>query len=547
MSLMWGFRGTLGILVIAGTVFAEDVISTSGLEHADAALERALRLDAGEEDSRNRTEAARLYEAAATGGIAVAHFRLGYLYEVGDGVPVDTTRARAHYEAAVASGLQEARLRLAICHLQGWGGPVDRPSFLREVVAAADSGLRSAQLMMASLHFSGFVAEKDYAKALAWLERAAKQDDPEAQLQIGRHLERKQVNELMPDLSLARAWYELSAEQEYAAAMRAAGLSFLAGNRGDREWDLAHQWLTLATDTGDSEAPFILAAWALLHPAGQSIAAAQVNTWLETARDRGNHKAEEVLKMAEAGRTPQEAMRYLHIRSYEDRYVENLKLKVDTATDRHPRAVRIVRPYYPQSLRLLKEGGSATVEFVVDVEGNVRDVQLFEATHPLFGDAAIAAVAQWKFEPALRHGRPVNTRMRVPSNFNPEQTGTALEDMLSAAHQAALKLGGQAAADAVDLMGAENVVAPPEPITSNGQPIPPGCSALILLVLDEHGTPQRGHVLEAEPIAIGQPVLDAAMRGTYETRTRSGRSLPTNVVLPFLVPKGGSADRLPKQ
>jgi TonB family protein len=39
------------------------------------------------------------------------------------------------------------------------------------------------------------------------------------------------------------------------------------------------------------------------------------------------------------------------------------------------------------------------------------------ATHPEFGDAAVDAVAQWKFKPGILRERVVNTHMQVPVVF----------------------------------------------------------------------------------------------------------------------------------
>jgi protein TonB len=61
--------------------------------------------------------------------------------------------------------------------------------------------------------------------------------------------------------------------------------------------------------------------------------------------------------------------------------------------------------------------GAALVEFIVDDQGKVRDARTFRATHEDFGAAATAAIMTWKFNPGLKNGRPVATRMQEIIRF----------------------------------------------------------------------------------------------------------------------------------
>jgi TonB family protein len=75
-------------------------------------------------------------------------------------------------------------------------------------------------------------------------------------------------------------------------------------------------------------------------------------------------------------------------------------------------------PVYPFDLKRKEIQGKAMVQFVIDTKGKVRDVEIIEASHAAFGRAAVDAVSQWKFTPGIKDGKPVNTRMRIPVNFN---------------------------------------------------------------------------------------------------------------------------------
>lgn len=75
------------------------------------------------------------------------------------------------------------------------------------------------------------------------------------------------------------------------------------------------------------------------------------------------------------------------------------------------------RPQYPAQLREKRVDGHAVIDFIVDVQGDVRNARVMRATHPEFGDAALDAVVQWKFKPGVLEGRVVNTHMQVPVVF----------------------------------------------------------------------------------------------------------------------------------
>jgi len=85
--------------------------------------------------------------------------------------------------------------------------------------------------------------------------------------------------------------------------------------------------------------------------------------------------------------------------------------------DQKPRAIVQTPPAYPAELRGKKMGGVVQVTFVVTATGQVANPRVENASHPAFGAPALAAVRQWRFEPAVRGGTRVKCRMRVPIRF----------------------------------------------------------------------------------------------------------------------------------
>jgi len=56
-----------------------------------------------------------------------------------------------------------------------------------------------------------------------------------------------------------------------------------------------------------------------------------------------------------------------------------------------------------------------------DRRGAVLDPSVVTATAPEFGEAALAAIRQWRFLPKVKAGRPLETRATMPFDFCPPE------------------------------------------------------------------------------------------------------------------------------
>ncbi len=89
----------------------------------------------------------------------------------------------------------------------------------------------------------------------------------------------------------------------------------------------------------------------------------------------------------------------------------------DPAVDSPPKVIARTTPIYPEAMRRSGVEGEVIVNFVVSAEGEVVSAHVERSSHPGFREAAIAAVQQWRFEPALKDSRKVNAMMRMPLYF----------------------------------------------------------------------------------------------------------------------------------
>ena len=80
--------------------------------------------------------------------------------------------------------------------------------------------------------------------------------------------------------------------------------------------------------------------------------------------------------------------------------------------------LKYVPPEFPSKALAQRVSGSVTIEYIVDTNGDPRDVRVVEATPPgVFDHAAIAAVKRWHYEPVVANGAPVEVPVRTAIRF----------------------------------------------------------------------------------------------------------------------------------
>ena len=76
-----------------------------------------------------------------------------------------------------------------------------------------------------------------------------------------------------------------------------------------------------------------------------------------------------------------------------------------------------VEPQYPEEARKARIAGIVIVEVIIDKSGNVADINVLKPLPFGLDQAAVDAVKQWKFKPALKNGEPVDVVFNLTVNF----------------------------------------------------------------------------------------------------------------------------------
>jgi protein TonB len=83
---------------------------------------------------------------------------------------------------------------------------------------------------------------------------------------------------------------------------------------------------------------------------------------------------------------------------------------------RRPVKIASVDPVYPEIARAARKEGVVILEVVIASDGRVDAVRVLRGV-PMLDQAAVAAVQQWRFEPARLNGQVVPVVMTVTVNF----------------------------------------------------------------------------------------------------------------------------------
>lgn len=83
-----------------------------------------------------------------------------------------------------------------------------------------------------------------------------------------------------------------------------------------------------------------------------------------------------------------------------------------------PKQIYSAKPKYPEAERQARREGTVKLKLVVRSDGVPRDVTVSQSLGPDFDSAAMDAVKQWKFSPAIKDGKPVSVQIAVEVDFS---------------------------------------------------------------------------------------------------------------------------------
>lgn len=131
-------------------------------------------------ENERLSTAVRWFRRAAEGGHAASQYRLGTLYEMGQGAPKDLAEAEHWYRLAAEAGHVKAMHNIAVLAISGRGGMTNYITAAKWFAKAAEYGLADSQYNLAVLYERGLGVSADRNKAYEWYALAAKAGDEKA-------------------------------------------------------------------------------------------------------------------------------------------------------------------------------------------------------------------------------------------------------------------------------------------------------------------------------------------------------------------------------
>ena len=127
-----------------------------------------------------------------------------------------------YYEKAVAAGSLEGYCNLGYCYQEGQGVVLNSQKAYDLYMVAADHGYVRGYMMVANCYINGIYVDESVAEALKWFTKAAEAGHPQAMYYVGAILE-KGDDGVAPDPKKAKEWYKKAAAEGYAPAEAALG------------------------------------------------------------------------------------------------------------------------------------------------------------------------------------------------------------------------------------------------------------------------------------------------------------------------------------
>jgi TonB family protein len=192
-----------------------------------------------------------------------------------------------------------------------------------------------------------------------------------------------------------------------------------------------------------------------------------------------------------------------------------------------PKVIQTFEPRFPAALELTTvSSGTAELLMTVDSTGKLVDVLVIGYSHKEFGRTAVETVREWRYEPALRDGQPIESRMRLSLTFRSNMRVFTLmasetPDVLIRRASGLERLN--LVSNAEDLDRPLEVLHPATPVhPGRATPMPEGQAVLDFFV-DETGRARVPVVVGTTHPSFSSAAMDALEDWRFAVPTRRGR------------------------
>ena len=197
------------------------------------------------------------FQKSFEGGNLQALYMLSYCYEMGFGVQQNISKALELLLDAAERGNVQAQNRVAICYGKGQLGlQKDEKQAIVWYEKAAEQNYPTAQYNLGIQYLKGNGVEKDIAKAIPWYKRAAERGSADAQFNLGVCYDRGEG--VSCDTETAAKLYKMSADQGNMNAQYNLGVFYLSGRGVTKDILVGAEMLRKSAENGHAESVTML-------------------------------------------------------------------------------------------------------------------------------------------------------------------------------------------------------------------------------------------------------------------------------------------------
>jgi TonB family protein len=209
------------------------------------------------------------------------------------------------------------------------------------------------------------------------------------------------------------------------------------------------------------------------------------------------------------------------------------KLQPELQYDKPPVVKVAAASVYPYELLKQRVKGKATISFMIDPDGRVRQTQVLSATHADFGAATEAMMQSWQFEPAMRRGEPIFSVFKMEHVFDEDERDSWIDDdalrLLRNSEKNPSLLAKLSELDALPVPLYKPMPAYPFHLKKENK----SGIAIIEFVLDDKGAVHFPRIVEADQAEFGWAAATAIVRWRFTPPLQKGKPVQARLRLPM--------------
>jgi TonB family protein len=203
--------------------------------------------------------------------------------------------------------------------------------------------------------------------------------------------------------------------------------------------------------------------------------------------------------------------------------------------DRPPVVKHSTFPVYPFEALRDKAKGVTKLSFIVGPDGRIHQARILEATQPEMGQATLAMIDAWRFEPARKKdGTPCYAMVGIEHEYSP--TGRGEVPVSDEAQEILRKLARSPGA----IVSAQELDQPLKPL-SRRPPVYPSAldvagqsgQAVIEFFIDERGDAQLPRIVSSTAPEFGYAAAQAVATWRFEPPRKGGKTVISRARIPI--------------